>query len=149
MADNMGNMTITAVNSVCYLTVPGLYDAPIKVEGYATDAAVSMAQRNPVVAQKGVDGKTSFGLVLTNKEITITLSADSPSLRLFEDWAALQDSTREVMLCNMEFTLPAINRKYVGSRGGMTAVQDMPVVGQTLQPSAFVITFDQWTASPL
>ncbi len=147
--DNMNGMTITAVNSVFYLTVPGLYPAPVKIEGYSTDAAISMAQRNPVIAQVGVDGHTSFGLVMTNKEITVTLSADSPSLRLFEDWAAAQDALREVLLCNAEFTLPAIGRKYVGSRGGMTAVQDMPVVAQTLQASAFVITFDKWESSPV
>ena len=147
--DNMNGMTITAVNSVFYLTVPGLYPAPVKIEGYSTDAAISMAQRNPVIAQVGVDGHTSFGLVMTTKEISVTLAADSPSLRLFEDWAAALDALREVLLCNAEFTLPAIGRKYVGSRGGMTAVQDMPVVAQTLQASAFVITFDRWEASPV
>ena len=149
MADNMGNMTITSVNSIFLLTVPNLYDTPVRVEGFSTDAAISMAQRNPVVAQVGVDGKTSFGLVMTNKEITVTLAADSPSLRLFEDWAAYQDGIREVMLCHAEFTLPAINRKYVGLRGGLTAVQDMPVVARTLQASAYTLTFDTWRASPL
>lgn len=149
MADNMGNMTLTAANSVFYLTVPGLYDAPVRIEGFSTDAAVSLAQRNPVVAQVGVDGHTSFAYVAANKEVTITLSADSPSLRLFEDWAAYQESVREVVLCNAEFTLPAIDRKYVGTRGGLTTTQDMPPVAQTLQASAFVITFDKWEASPL
>lgn len=53
------------------------------------------------------------------------------------------------MLCNAEFAMPSINRKITGKRGGLTSVQSSPNAAQTLQASAFVITFDQWTASPL
>ena len=31
MADNFGNMTITAANCTLFLTVPGLYDSPVKI----------------------------------------------------------------------------------------------------------------------
>lgn len=149
MADNQGNMTITAANSTFYLTVPGLYDSPVKIEQFGTDAMVSVAQNNPVVAQKGIDGHTSFGWVPTNKEVTITLAADSPSLRIFEDWANYQETIREVMVCNAEFTLPAINRKVVGTRGAMTTAQTHPNAAQTLQAAAFVLTFDKWVPSVL
>lgn len=144
MADNMGNMTITAANCIFYLTVPGLYDSPMRIEQFGTDAMVSVAQNNPVVAEKGVDGHTSFGWVPTNKEVTITLAADSPSLRLFEDWANYQDSVREVMVCNAEFTMPSINKKVIGTRGAMTTGQAHPNAAQTLQAASFVITFDKW-----
>lgn len=149
MADNFGNMTITAANSVFYLTVPGLYDSPVRIEGFSTDAMVSVATNTPVVAEKGVDGHTSFGWVPTSKEVTITLAADSPSRQIMEDWAIYQEASREVMLCNAEFSLPGISRKITGTRGGLTSVQSSPNVAQTLQAGAFVITFDQWTASPL
>ena len=149
MADNMGNMTITAANCIFYLTVPGLYDAPTRIEQFGTDAMVSVAQNNPVVAEKGVDGHTSFGWVPTNKEVTITLAADSPSLRLFEDWANYQDAIREVMTCNAEFSMPSIGKKIIGTRGAMTTGQAHPSAAQTLQASAFVITFDKWEAVTL
>ena len=85
MADNFGNMTITAANCTLFLTVPGLYDSPVQIEGFSTDAMVSVATNTPVVAEKGVDGHTSFGWVPTNKEVTITLAADSPSRQIMED----------------------------------------------------------------
>ena len=144
MSDNMGNMTITAANSLFYLVVPGLYDSPVRIEQFGTDAMVSVAQNNPVVAEKGVDGHTSFGWVPTNKEVTITLAADSPSLRLFEDWANYQDSIHEVMTCNAEFSMPAINKKVIGTRGAMTTAQAHPNAAQTLQSASFVLTFDKW-----
>lgn len=143
--DNMGQLTITAANSTLHLTVPGLYDSPVKVEGFASDAAVQVAQNNPAVTEMGIDGHLSMGWVPTAKEMTISLAADSPSLRLFEDWAALQESTREVIACNMEITIPSINRRIVGIRGCMTTCQTTPNVGQTLQAAQYVFTFESLT----
>ena len=48
MADNFGNMTITAANCTLFLTVPGLYDSPVQIEGFSTDAMVSVATNTPV-----------------------------------------------------------------------------------------------------
>ena len=45
--DNQNNMTITAANSTFYLVVPGLYDRPVKIEGYSTDAMVSAEPSPP------------------------------------------------------------------------------------------------------
>lgn len=147
MPDNFGNYTITSANSILNITVPGLYNTPVKIERYGTDAAIAPEQINPVVAEKGVDGHTSFGYMPTNKVLTITIAADSPSRAVFDDWIAYQDSTREVVLCNAELTLPAIGRKYTGLRGGITAATPMPTAGTTLQATTYTITFDEWTAS--
>lgn len=147
--DNQGNMTITAANSTFFLTVPGLYDTPQRIEGFATDAAVSVAQTNPVVTEMGIDGHLSVGYVPTAKEVTVTLAADSPSRALLEDWTSYQDAAREVYMCSAEFVLPGINRKFVGTRGALTTSQPGSNAAQTLQSSAFVITFEQWTPSDL
>lgn len=147
--DNMGQMTITSTNSTFYLTVPGLYDSPIKVEGYGTDAAISSENINPVVAEKGIDGHTSFGYVPTNKVLTVTLAADSPSRELFDNWISYQDSLREVVTCSAEFSLPAIGRKFIGMRGAITAAPPMPNVAQTLQATAYTLTFESWTPSAI
>ena len=149
MADNMNNMTITAANCSLHMTVPGLYDAPVKVEGFSSDAMVQVAQNSPAVTEMGVDGHLSMGWVPTAKEVTISLAADSPSLRLFEDWVTLQETTREVIACNMEFTIPSINRKIVGLRGCMTTCQTHPSASQTLDAATYVFTFESWTPSAL
>ena len=147
--DNQGNKTITSANSTFYLTVPGLYDSPVKIEGYATDTAIAPETINPVVAEKGIDGHTSFGWVPTNKVMTVSIAADSDSRETFDNWIAYQDSIREVCVCSAEFTLPAINRKYTGIRGAITAATPMPTVGQTLQSTSYTITFERWVPSEL
>lgn len=147
--DNFGKPTITAANSTLYLTVPGLYNRPVKVEGYSTDAMVSGEAITPVVAEMGVDGHLSVGWTPTAKTITVTLAADSPSRQIFEDWVSYQDAKREAMLCSAEFCLPAIGRKYIGIRGVTTSVPPMPGANKTLQPVAYTIQFEKWTPAAI
>lgn len=147
--DNFGKPTITAANSTFFLTVPGLYDSPVKIEGYSTDAMVSGEAITPVVAEMGVDGHLSVGWTPTAKTITVTLAADSPSRQIFEDWVAYQDTKREAMLCSAEFCLLAIGRKYIGIRGVTTSVPPMPGANKTLQPVAYTIQFEKWTPAAI
>lgn len=149
MADNMGNNTITSANCILTITIPGLFDSPVRIEQFATDTMLTVAQNNPAVAQKGVDGHTSFGWVPTNKEVTIALAADSVSLEVFNSWANTQETAREVYLCNAEFTMESIRRKVTGTRGALTTYQTNPNAQQTLQNTTFVITFDKWVSTPL
>lgn len=147
--DNQNNMTITAANSTFYLIVPGLYDSPVKIEGYSTDAMVGAEAINPVVGEMGVDGHLSLGWVPTAKAITVTLAADSHSRQIIDDWVTYQDARREVMTCSAEFSLPGIGRKYIGSRGAITSAPPMPGANKTLQATAYTITFEKWAPTSL
>lgn len=147
--DNQNNQTITSANASLFLTVPGLYDSPVKIENYSTDAMVSAAQVNPVVAEMGVDGHLSVGYTPTPKEITITLAADSKSRPVFDDWQAYQDAAKEVYVCSAQFIVPGIGKTFTGLRGALTAAQPMPNAAKTLQAPAYNITFESWTPSSL
>lgn len=147
--DNQNNMTITAANSTFYLTVTGLYNSPVKIEGYSTDAMVGAEAISPVVAEMGVDGHLSFGWVPTSKAVTVTLAADSPSRQTMDDWVTYQDAKGEVMVCSAEFSLPGIGRKYIGTRGAITSAPPMPGANKTLQPTAYTITFESWAPTSL
>jgi len=147
--DNYGNQTITSANAVVTLRVPGLYNSPVKLEGFQTDAIVSPAQVNPVIAEMGADGHMSVGWVPTTKQITFSFAADSPSRQVMEDWYNAQEALREVMLCEVEAVLSSVNRKYTGLRGAMTTAQPGVNAQQTLRGSQFVITFESWTGSEL
>lgn len=149
MADNQGQMTITSANATATLKVSGLYDSPITLSGFATDASVAPAQVNPVTVEMGVDGHLSMGWVPTAKEVTFSFAADSPSRVAFEDWAAAQDAAREVMVGEVEFTVASVNRKYTGTRGALTTAQPGVSAAQTLQSGQFVVTFEKWIPSPL
>ena len=147
--DNQNNQTITSANASLFITVPGLYDSPVKIENYSTDAMVSAAQVNPVVAEMGVDGHLSVGYTPTPKEITITLAADSKSRPVFDDWQAYQDAAKEVYVCSAQFIVPGIGKTFTGLRGALTAAQPMPNAAKTLQAPAYNITFVSWTPSSL
>lgn len=147
--DNQNNQTITSANASLFLTVPGLYDSPVKIENFSTDAMVSAAQVNPVVAEMGVDGHLSVGYTPTPKEITITLAADSKSRPVFDDWQAYQDAAKEVYVCSAQFIVPGIGKTFTGLRGALTAAQPMPNAAKTLQAPAYNITFESWTPSSL
>lgn len=147
--DNFGNMTITSANATVTLRVPGLYESPVTLEGFQTDAIVSPAQVNPVVAEMGADGHMSVGWVPTVKAVTFAFAADSPSRQVMEDWYSTQEALREVMLCEVEAVLPSVNRKYTGLRGALTAAQPGVNAQQTLRGSSFTVTFESWTGSEL
>ena len=147
--DNQNNQTITSANASLFISVPGLYDSPVKIENYSTDAMVSAAQVNPVVAEMGVDGHLSVGYTPTPKEITITLAADSKSRPVFDDWQAYQDAAKEVYVCSAQFIVPGIGKTFTGLRGALTAAQPMPNAAKTLQAPAYNITFESWTPSSL
>ena len=66
-----------------------------------------------------------------------------------EDWYSAQEALREVLLCEVEVSTPAINRKYTGLRGALTTAQPGVQAQQTLRPSQYVITFESWTGSAL
>ena len=147
--DSQGNQTITAADSTFYMTVPGLYNSPVKIEGYSTDAMVSGEAITPVVAEMGVDGHLSFGWTPTSKAVTVTLAADSPSRQIMDDWVTYQDAKREVMVCSAEFALPGIGRKYIGMRGAITSAPPMPGANKTLQATAYTITIERWTPATI
>ena len=147
--DNQNNQTITSANASLFITVPGLYDSPVKIENYSTDAMVRAAQVNPVVAEMGVDGHLSVGYTPTPKEITITLAADSKSRPVFDDWQAYQDAAKEGDVCSAQFIVPGIGKTFTGLRGALTAAQPMPNAAKTLQAPAYNITFESWTPSSL
>lgn len=145
----MALRTITSANATLFITVDGLWNSPQKLEGFGTDSAVEMDDFTPSVAEKGVDGKMSVGWVPTLKVIKLTFAADSPSLALMADWIEAQEKAREVMPCNITFTLRSIGRTYTGTKGVVTGGGIMPNAQQTLKPRQLTITFESWEGQDL
>lgn len=143
----MAEMTITSANAVFTLEVPGLYDTPVTIEGYGTDAAVNVADHAPAQVQMGIDGHLSGGWTPTPKVVTVTLAADSPSRVIFEDWEEFQETAREVLPCNATFTIPSIGRRITGLRGFITQSRKHPNANQVLQAGAYQITFEKWSGA--
>lgn len=134
--------TITTANSVIFLSVAGLYDTPLQLQGYSADAAFASDPINTVEMSMGIDGKLSAGYTPVASPFSITLQADSASNEIFETWQATQESAREALPSSMTVVLPATGRKYTGTRGFLTSVPKVPTGQKTLQPRTYTINFE-------
>lgn len=143
----MARGTITSANATCYMTIDGLFSAPVKIEGFSTDSALEMDDYNPAETRMGVDGYLSAGWRPTPKVVKISLEANSPSREYFETWLNQMEIDREVSACDMIFLIPSISRKYTGTRGYLTTGKMMPSAKQMLEAGTFTITFEKWEGS--
>lgn len=143
----MALKTLTAANSVFMLAIPGLYPIPQRIEGFATDDALSMEAVASAEVVKGVDGRSSGAWIPALFPQKIMLQADSPSLQIFENWAQAQITAREVMSANATIAIPAIGRKYNMTTGYLTKSTPMVSIKKTLQPGEYEITWDNITGA--
>lgn len=133
--------TLTAANSVILLTIPGLYNVPQQLQGFATDEVADTDAIESAEVMMGVDGIMSAGWVPKEIKQTITLQADSDSIALFETWYAAQQSVRELYYATQSNYLPSVRRKYQLNKGVLTSYSPTPSVKKMLQPRKFTITF--------
>lgn len=133
--------TLTSANSVLYLAVAGVFPVAQKIEGYATDDAFAFEAVQPAQAVMGVDGRMSAGYTPFMSIQTISIQADSPSLRVFEAYLAAMKTAREVFYCSGTLAVPSTDRKYAMSRGVLTQISPAPTARTILQPRTFQITW--------
>lgn len=141
--------TLTTANSSLYLSVRNFIPVPQKIEGYATDDSVAMANIKPSEVVMGVDGKKSHGYVPQLKPVTITLQADSPSMVFFDTIINAQDAAREVLTFDGLLTLPGVGTKTTIINGTLTDYTPAPTSKKTLQPRTFEITFEAANTVPV
>lgn len=134
--------TITSANSTFILNIPGVFPAPLPIQGYAADDAFTVEPFDTAEAIVGVDGKLSAGFTPTPKKLTVMLQADSPSLEIFDAWLGAMESAREVFFAEATITLPSIAKTYNMRKGVLTNAVKLPPNKKTLQPVQYVITFE-------
>lgn len=134
--------TITSANSVYMLSIPLLYPVPQGLLGYGTDSAFAFDDMDFIEVVMGVDGRMSAGYVPNPFVQTVTLQADSPSLKLFEDWITAMRNIREVMFADATIILPSIARKYTLTKGALTRGKIAPDAAKTMQQIPFQVTWE-------
>ena len=134
--------TLTAANSVILITIPGLYDIPQQLQGFATDDVFSSETVNPAETMMGVDGKLSAGWVPAEVKQTYNLQGDSDSIEIFEDWYAAQQTARELYRASGLASVTSVERKYTMRRGVLTGYSPTPSVKKVIQPRVFEITWE-------
>ena len=133
--------TITSANSQLTLSVGGVFDPPLNVQGYAVDDAFESEAVQQSETLMGVDGHLSGGKVWIPYKMTIHLQADSPSVAIFDGWRAAQDAVSDVFTANGTITLPSTGMVYNLKNGYLTTATPFPAVKKTLQPVVYEITW--------
>lgn len=141
--------TLTAAN--CQLTLFALPYLPVPtlIEGYASDAAFLFDTPAVAEAMMGVDGIMSAGFLPSITRQTITLQADSPSARYFEDLFAATKASREIAWLYGTIAMPSLAKSFTLTKGVLEQMTQAPPVGKTLQPQSYQIAWNDIQPIPL
>lgn len=134
---------ITAANATLTLVVPGLFPVPVTLSGFATDDITEFEETDALEEMMGVDGVLSLGVVFVPKPVTIALQADSPSVALFEQWDAIQQSAVQVYRGDLNYLLPNLGKSYTCSNGGLRRLKSATDAKKVLQPRRFRLVFER------
>lgn len=140
--------TITAANAVFQLGVPGVFNTPQQLQGFATDDAFTNGAQELAEIIMGVDGILSAGWVPAPFEQTIHLQADSPSIITFETWQAAERAIQEKLPAFALVKLSSVQRQYSMPVGYLKTQAPMPSARKVLQPRDFVIVWGVAAPSP-
>ena len=136
-----GASTITSANSVVSISVPGLFNVPVQLYGYAADKAWDTAQLVVTETQIGVDGRKTAGVVYNPVKQTFALQADSPSVAVFEQIYAAQRAARDVYYIYAVIDLPATGESYLCNKGTLEDYNPMASAGRVLKEREFSINW--------
>lgn len=134
--------TITSANSSFVLSIAGVFNVPIPIEGYAADDAFAVEAFDTAETPMGVDGHMAAGFVPTPKKLTVMLMPDSPSLEVFDAWLGAMETAKEVFFAEATIVLPSIGKTYNMRKGVLTSAVKLPPAKKVLQPVQYVITFE-------
>lgn len=141
--------TITSANAQLTLFALPYLPVPTLIEGYASDAAFLYDTPSAAEVLIGVDGKMSAGYTPFITRQTITLQADSPSVRWFEDLLSAIKAGREVAWLYGSVALPSVGKSYTLTKGVLEQITQAPPVGKVLQPQTFQIAWNDVQPVPL
>jgi hypothetical protein len=141
--------TLTTANSVFMLGASGLYNVPVKIEGYTADDSFMAEDITNAEVMMGLDGKMSAGYTPYPTVLTVTLQADSSSNLIFDTLLQAEKLAREKYELNGTILLPAVNRIFSFTRGFMTKGSPMPANKKVLQPRKFELTFQDMAWAPV
>jgi hypothetical protein len=140
--------SITSVNSVYILAVPGVF-AATQLQGFAADDIYGTDPVELAETMMGVDGILSAGFVKMPIRQGISLQADSLSIQYFEQWNVAQRAINDVYFANATITLTSIGRKYNCERGVLGTYPILSDAGRVLKPRRFQLTWQSITPAAI
>lgn len=141
--------TLTAANSVFMLGAAGLFNVPVKLQGYSADDAFATEEVEFIEKFIGVDGILSAGYTPYMVPLEFTLQADSASNIIMDGIISAQKVKREVILLNAAIQIPALSQLFTFTTGFLDKGPVMPSAGKTLKPRKYSLVFQDLTTAPL
>jgi hypothetical protein len=141
--------SITSADAVFMLTIPMVYSAPQQLQAFSADDMFSTDAIDPVELQMGVDGVLVGGWVPRERKQTIMFLASSPSIDIFETWAATNDAQRATYTATATISLKSLGRVYALTNGYLSTFTPMPNAKKVLQPRSFGITWQSIAVAPI
>lgn len=141
--------TITSANSTFMLGAAGLFNVPVKIQGYAADDAFATEEVEFMEKYIGVDGKLSGGYTPYIVPLDFTLSADSASNAIMDAIIQAEKATKEKIILNATILIPSIGFIYAFTTGMLDKGPVMPSSGKALKPRKFSLSFQDCSPAPL
>ncbi len=141
--------TITAANAVIMLSVSGLFDAPVQLQGFSADDVFSTEAVENAEVIMGVDGVLSGGFIYNPVKWDITLQADSDSNDLFETWHSNNAPPNDIFTGDATVILKSIGKAYTLTRGFLMNYPSMPDAKKVLQPRKYGLVWNKIEPAPL
>ncbi len=132
---------LTAANVSIALTIPGVFDTPQIIKGFATDDVYDFDEIESVEAVMGVDGILSGGWTWKPQPQRFMLQANSPSAIIFDTWQQQQAATRQTYPASGVVRAPSLGLKFLQTNGLLTGYK-LPGAKKLMQPRNFRIMWN-------
>ena len=135
----MLNGTITSANAIFTITVPGIFPAPIQIQGFSAEKAWSTDNQETTESMIGVDGQKASGWVPAMIKQGISLLANSSSRSVFNAIARAQKANRDAIVFQGTIVTPATGESFSCLNGTLKDYKPIPDAAKVLQPIEFNI----------
>lgn len=139
---------ITSANAEVTLS-NALFPAGLEFHGFSTDNAWATEVVEQIESRMGVDGHLSHGYKCLPTQITFTFSPDSDTAERLNYMSAFEDTTKEVVICQMTIKLKSLGVMVTLTNGAMNSNQKLPAGEQVLGNVPYAFTFESAISSPL
>jgi hypothetical protein len=141
--------TITSANATFVLTVPGLFSSGVAISQWATDDMFTSDAIPILEAMMGVDGHLSAGWLPHPVKFKLKLAADSVSITVFDQWAAMMNTNRDAVIGSAIITMPGNNSKYNLNNLFLETYKPIPDAKKFLEPQEFTLIVESITKGPM
>lgn len=136
---------VTSLDLQVLLTIPGLFDAGVQLEGFGAGTALVPEGLDVAETSMGVDGKMSAGRKPAIEKVKITFAADSLSCDTIEEWKGTQDAFGNLLYADMTVLVPGLGKLYTYTKGVLKTFKSAADAKNKMEDVEYEIHFESVT----